>query len=408
MLIADLLALATRWKPKPTAAIIDPALQGIGGHHYSAAESLVAELVAAGVDYRILCSSRADSNAIGALKGERCFSESIYGRTDTGILEFERRANAMSRDLSRMVRWTRPDLLILPTCDQVLLYAASLSIKSIGGWNPNILAWFLYPPDSAAGQAEYRVAGESLKLVLNSRGHVHACCETAAAKRLLESCLPFVFERRPGPSALANAIAAPTRVAQERSRGPVVACVGHANIGKGYALLPDALALATRNGDSVMFRVHGFIDRRDTVQDHETFRRLSSMGPDVSVHSAVLSTQGYRDFIAAADVLLLPYAPEVYRARGSGVFNEAELLGKPVIAPRGCTFAEDAFAEGRAVPIERLDPGGIADAIAAAIERLPQLGERAALHARKRKLDGLQPLLSRLLKATPSLYGIRL
>ena len=85
-----------------------------------------------------------------------------------------------------------------------------------------------------------------------------------------------------------------------------------------------------------------------------------------------------------------------------------ELLGKPVIAPRECTFAEEAFAEGRAVPIEHLDPGGIADAIAAAIGGLPQLGERAALHARKRKLDGLQPLLSRLLKAAPSLYGLRL
>lgn len=408
MLIADLLALATRWKPKPTAAIIDPALQGIGGHHYSAAESLVAELVAGGVDYRILCSSRADANVIGALKGERCFSESIYGRTDTGILEFERRAKALSKDLARMVRWTRPDLLILPTCDQVLLYAASLSIKSIGGWHPTILAWFLYPPDGPPGQAEYRVAGESLKSVLNPRGHVHACCETTAAKRLLESCLPFVFERRPGPSALANMIAAPTHVARERSRGPVVACVGHANIGKGYALLPDALSLATRNDDSVVFRVHGFIDRRDTVQDHETFRRLSAMGPGVTVHSAVLSTQGYQDFIAAADVLLLPYAPEVYRARGSGVFNEAELLGKPVIAPRECTFAEEAFAEGRAVPIEHLDPGGIADAIATAIGGLAQLGERAALHARKRKLDGLQPLLSRLLKAAPSLYDLRL
>ncbi|MGQ3296842.1 glycosyltransferase [Reyranella sp.] len=408
MLVADLLALATRWRPKRTATIIDPALQGIGGHHYSAAERLAAEIAAAGVDCRILCSAKADSNVIGALKGERCFSESIYGRTDTGMPEFERRARAISKDLYRMVRWTRPDLLILPTCDQVLLYATSLCIKSIGGWQPNILAWFLYPPDSEQAQAEFRVAGASLEAVLSSRGQVHACCETMAAKRLLESCLPFPLERRPGPSALANAIAPARRDHVARSRGAIVACVGHANIGKGYALLPDALSLATTSDDSVVFRVHGFIDRRDTVQDHETFRRLSAMGPGVSVHNGVLSTQGYQEFIAAADILLLPYAPEVYRSRGSGVFNEAEQLGKPVIAPRECTFAEDAFAEGRAVPIERLDPRGIADAIAAAISGLSQLEERAAMHARKRQLDGLQPLLSRLLKAVPGPCAIKL
>ncbi len=90
MLVADLLAFATRWKPKRTSMIIDPALQGIGGHHYSAAERLAAETGAVGGGYRILCSSRADSNVISTLKAERCFSESIYGRTDAGMLEFER------------------------------------------------------------------------------------------------------------------------------------------------------------------------------------------------------------------------------------------------------------------------------------------------------------------------------
>ncbi len=401
MLVADLLAFATRWKPKRTSMIIDPALQGIGGHHYSAAERLAAETGAVGGGYRILCSSRADSNVISTLKAERCFSESIYGRTDAGMLEFERRAKAISKDLVRMVRWTRPDLLILPTCDPVLLHAAALSIRSIGGWQPTILAWFLYPPEDAQAQAEYRVAGVSLASVLSSPDQVHACCETTAAMRLLEGCLPFPLERRPGPSALANAIWSPEWGIDAPSCGPIVACVGHANLGKGYALLPDALLLATANDDSVVFRVHGFIDRRDAVQDFETFRRLSTLGPNVRVHNGVLSTQRYQEFIAAADILLLPYAPEVYRSRGSGVFNEAERLGKPVIAPRECAFAEEAFAEGRAVAIEKLNPRGIADAIAAAISGLSQLKERAAIHAGKRKSDGLQPLLTKLLKVSP-------
>ena len=408
MLVADLLAFAARWKPKRTSMIVDPALQAIGGHHYSAAQRLAAETGAVGVEYRILCSSRADSNVIETLNAERCFSESIYGRTDSGVLEFERRAKAISKDLVRMARWTRPDLLILPTCDQVLLYAAALSIRSIGGWQPTILAWFLYPPEDLQTQKEYRIASAALESVLSSRDQVHACCETTAAKRLLESCLPFPLERRPGPSALASALWSPGWRVDSRSTGPIVACVGHANRGKGYALLPDALLLATANDDSVVFRVHGFIDRRDAVQDYETFRKLSVMKTNVKVHSAVLSTQCYLEFIAAADILLLPYAPEIYRSRGSGVFNEAEQLGKPVIVPRECAFAEEAFAEGRAVAIEKLNSHGIADAIGAAISGLPQLKDRAAMHAGKRKSDGLQPLLTKLLKASPGLFQVKL
>lgn len=314
MVIADLMALATGWRTKRTAVIVDPALQGIGGHHFSAAERLAAEMSISGTDYNILCASKADPIVVDVLKADRCFSETIYGRTDYGVQEFERRALAISKELSRMVRWTRPDLLVLPTCDQVLLYAVALSMRSIGGWQPTILAWFLYPPDGARVIAEYRAADAALKAVLRSDQQMHACCETASAKRLLESCLHFPLERRPGPSSLPNAIANPRKEMGTHSRTPVIACVGHANIGKGYALLPDALAFAIEDNDRLAFKVHGFIDRRDTRQDYETFQRLTALGSSVSVHNRVLTTHEYHAFIGAADILLLPYAPEIGRA----------------------------------------------------------------------------------------------
>lgn len=399
MVIADLMALATGWRAKRTAVIVDPALQGIGGHHFSAAERLAAEMSIAGTDYSILCASKADPIVVDILKADRCFSETIYGRTDYGMQEFERRASAISKELSRMVRWTRPDLLVLPTCDQVLLYAIALTMRSIGGWQPTILAWFLYPPDDARSISEYRAADAALTTVLRSHEQMHACCETAAAKRLLESCLRFPLERRPGPSALPQAIINPREETGTGPRTPVIACVGHANIGKGYALLPEALAFAIEDNDRLAFKVHGFIDRRDTRQDYDIFQRLTALGSSVSVHNRVLTTREYHAFMGAADILLLPYVPDVYRSRGSGVFNEAEQLGKPVIAPRECTFAEEAFAEGRAVPIERLNPRAIADAVTSAVCRLPELERRAVSHARQLKTDGLQHLISRLLKA---------
>lgn len=400
MAIASLSTLLSGWKTKRTALIVDPALQAIGGHHFAAAERLATEIAMSGGDCSILCASRADSIVIEELKADRCFSETIYGRTDPSMGEFERRAGVMAKELIRKLRWTRPDLLVLPTCDQVVLYAVALAMESAGGgWQPTILAWFLFPPENAHSIAEYQIASASLNAVLRSEGQIHACCETAAAKRLLEKCLPFSLERRPGPSAVPDTIVDPGLSVETYSRTPTIACVGHSNIGKGYALLPDALALAMSDNKSLTFKVHGFIDRRDTMQDHETFLRLATLGPKVSVHNKVLTTQGYQAFIAAADILLLPYIPAVYRFRGSGVFNEAERLGKPVIAPRECTFAEEAFSERRAVPIERLDSREIADAIAAAVCGFPALKNRAIQYAREQRTDGLQPLLSRLLRA---------
>lgn len=403
MVVADLLALSIRGKTKRTALIVDPALQAVGGHHYASAERLAVELFASGAECGVLCAAKADQAVVDTLKADRCFSETIYGRTDPGMLEFERRARVLSKELARAVRWNCPDLLVLPTCDQVLLYAVALCIRSIGrGWQPRILAWFLYPPDDAAANAEYRVAASALKASLRSTAQLHACCETSAAKRVFEDCLHFSLEKRPGPSPVRGVIADRGTDVGAGLRTPVIACVGHANIGKGYAQLPDALSLAIVENKRLAFKVHGFIDRRDTVQDHETFLKLAALGPAVSVYNRVLTTPEYQAFIAAADILLLPYVPKVYRSRGSGVFNEAERLGKPVIAPRDCTFAEDAFGENRAVPIEGEGSRAIADAIAEAVRALSHLEGEAIAYARGRT-DDLRQLLTRLLSVNHEL-----
>jgi glycosyltransferase involved in cell wall biosynthesis len=175
--------------------------------------------------------------------------------------------------------------------------------------------------------------------------------------------------------------------------------MGHSNAGKGYGLLPDALALATAENEEALFKVHGFIDRRDKVQDRTPFEKLAALGPRVCFQGGVLPTGDYHALMVAADMLLLPYSPEVYRSRGSGIFNDGERLGKPAIAPRECSFASEAFAEGRAIPIDSMSARAVADAVSIALRDFKSLQSRATAYARQRKTDGLGPLIQSLLQA---------
>jgi len=131
--------------------------------------------------------------------------------------------------------------------------------------------------------------------------------------------------------------------------------------------------------------------------DQVTFDRLSALGTRVQITNRVLSTSEYRKFLNAADVILLPYDPVAYRARGSGIFNEAVLCGKPVIAPLGCSFAEEALADERAVAIARLEPLEIAKSINQALNDLESMSEKARIFALGQHTNSLEQLLRTLL-----------
>lgn len=376
------------------AVIADPALHSLGGHHYVASERLSLELSRLSAKHLILGAKGADDEVFRILGARNSFSELIYGRTDRSDAEFNRRASALARDLLRAVRWQWPDLLVLPTCDQVVAYATALALgKSLARWRPTVLLWLLFPPDDEQSWEEYRKAFAALRSVIGDDRKLYLCCETPGAVRDFSEVLGVSVELRPGPNAIGNEDLREYR----KNVPPVVACVGHASAAKGYRHLPEALSLALRENPASLFRVHGFVDRRDMEADQVTFDRLSALGTRVQITNRVLSTSEYRKFLNAADVILLPYDPVAYRARGSGIFNEAVLCGKPVIAPLGCSFAEEALADERAVAIARLEPLEIAKSINQALNDLKSMSERARIFALGQHTNSLEQLLRTLL-----------
>jgi hypothetical protein len=63
------------------------------------------------------------------------------------------------------------------------------------------------------------------------------------------------------------------------------------------------------------------------------------------------------------------------------VFSEVTALGIPTVVTSGCAFAQPAFAQGRAMPIESYDSEGVTRAVLCALDQHAFLAESAQREA---------------------------
>ena len=118
------------------------------------------------------------------------------------------------------------------------------------------------------------------------------------------------------------------------------------------------------------FMIHGIVKGSDAEADQPMFDRLAGLGERVEVRQEVLASGEYLARLAEADLLLLPYDPDVYRRRGSGVFADAHHVGIPVVAPKECAFARPAFEGGWGVAMKEYDGTSLGIAVLEALDRL--------------------------------------
>lgn len=358
--------------------IIDPALHSMGGHHYNATHALRAKLSALGVEHDCLGSANADAQTIRDLGCTPCFTQAVYGRTYEAPEEFEQRVQTVLKELSNALK-QRPkvDLIILPCCDQVLAFGLARYFRFRPA--PHLLFWVLYAPhhnkpfDDPATlplRRETREAFAALQRIVGLQ-RISAFCETPQMADIYRDLTSFEIGVASGPGAISG-----TR-AERQGGAPVVSCIGFANEAKGYRLLPEALRKVIRRNHDVRFMIHGVFQGSDARDQAPVFKALAELGPRITVSTEVLSQPDYLAWLDQADLVLLPYDPEVYKTRGSGVFFEARRLGIPVIATRGCGFAQPAFEAGWGVEIPQPDASGVAAAVLQALQKIDELTSRA-------------------------------
>ena len=388
--------------------IVDPAIHSRGGHHHAAIERLQAELARLGIDAPCFGSVAATPDVVRVLDCTAAFTSPVYGRDYGGPREFQGRVDRTSRELSRALRrlgaW--PDILILPCCDQVL--AASVarvlrrhSLKP----PPQVLMWLLYgphhqlAPDDPAATAlhdESRRAFTALLNAIGDRRRLIAYCETEAMAAFYRGLLPFDVGVAPGAG-----IALPSAIEEshpETSDHPRLTIAGFANRSKGYRLLPEAIPRLLQSHATSHFTVHGIVAGSDAEDDGWIFDDLETLGPRVDIRRGVLSDEAYVDLLSRTDLLLLPYDPKSYKARGSAMSNEARRMGIPIVAPADCAFAWPAFEEGHGVAMSRYSPDGLAEATVDALGRLDTLKAQASAVAVTTK-DPLNGILEATVEA---------
>lgn len=377
------------------ALIIDPAVHSPGGHHFNAVQRLQDELGKLGVAAPCLGSAYADRRVIDELACAPTFTRSVYGRSYATPGEFDDAIAETGRQLAEAMRrsgW--PDLIILPCCEQVLAMALARQLKR--SWSrvrPHILLWLLYGPHHLKAPDDPAVtalAGEAraafAELAANA-GNVRAYCETPAMAGFYRGLVPVEVGVMPGPGLLARA-----RAGKAAARQPIVSCIGFANRAKGYRLLPQALQQVLDRHRDVRFMIHGIVKGSDAEADQPMFDRLAGLGERVEVRQEVLTSGEYLARLAEADLLLLPYDPDVYRWRGSGVFADAHHVGIPVVAPKECAFARPAFDDGWGVAMREYDGNNLGIAVLEALDRLAPLSA-SAVQAAGRVRDDLGHVL---------------
>lgn len=93
----------------------------------------------------------------------------------------------------------------------------------------------------------------------------------------------------------------------------------------------------------------------------------------VEFSNDLLTDDAYLDFLKRADLIVLPYRSESYRARVSRVAIEAVMLGKPIVYTEGTCTQEVVKMAGAGVAVGEESSEALALAICEALSNLPYL-----------------------------------
>jgi len=295
-----------------------------------------------------------------------------------------------------------PDLLIVPCGDAVQIRAIAHYYSQPSQIpTPHLLIWLLFEPNQffadsnlseSDGIQEYRDAFTALRRAIGDDTKITVRCETAVMAATYRDIIELNVGIAPGPN-----LAGENRQGRRRNGGaPKIVTLGHANTVKGYHLLPDAISRVLGLDDSATFFIHGTLNNANDPAASAVFDALSKMGPRVATSNQFLAPSDYLSHLLEADLLLLPYDSRVYAVRGSGLFNEALKIGIPVVATRGCAFAQPSFDEGWGIQVSERSSEAIADALLSALKRLPALSARAEETARAYQVEDVGTLLSKI------------
>jgi glycosyltransferase involved in cell wall biosynthesis len=152
----------------------------------------------------------------------------------------------------------------------------------------------------------------------------------------------------------------------------IVSFLAGARPERGTRLVPEVVKQSAALGVQFMIQAIDSVRSRTGVNSLSVLRGH----PNVRFHEGPLPRDEYNDWIAQS-VCLLPYSPDRYKSRQSGVYLEAKAFGAPVIVPAGTSIADEVARLGNGLVFEEYSVESIVRCIARAQTELPALRQRA-------------------------------
>ena len=359
-----------------TLWLADHLLADERGHHLSHAGYIADAAKRAGLGVRILCARKCKVRVAGNFRMDGIFREDLRN-SPSRLLARSRLALDLLELLSR--RRFQADLASgirkVEIGKHDIIFAQMLAPRNLTSW----LQWLQSLPRGREPIVVLHLGYASERFAADPRlPRLLAALEMEGKRERIRFVTDSPILRSRYEAILQQSVTllpvVVSRHAMESSKlpgsPPCFACLGSAREDKGF---PEVLAAI----DSLCASdrpVNARFALQSSNPDHRSAAALadfrSTSQEQVSLVDHPLSDEAYLQLLREADVLLLPYRPETYKERTSGVFCEALSAGKPVIVSEGSLMGLQVSRERTGWLVRDRHPESIAGVVRRALPEL--------------------------------------
>ena len=391
--------------------ILDPNLDGEGGHHLAYDLAIATAAAERGQEVRIVANRRFPARAAGGVPVLPHFAETCYAmRHDDPVTgrfdDFRHFNDTLLADLRALpAEGLRPeDCVLVPTVTETHLAGFVGWMKGFDPTRAPLFVVHLMMPSGVTIGPEGALVVEDAQRALFYRLAERAARGPGPAVHLFATGGQHAAEYgalfgRPVP---AHPLPIRPEPLSDAPAGAPAALLfaGDARLDKGIGLLPSLAPALTEAHPDWRFQAHVNTERAwgEAKAAGEALMGLAGSLPNLSILGGWLTEADYRALLGGARLVLLPYDPALARRKSSGVLWEAISLGIPVVVPAGTWLEHEARHWGAGhVTYAAQSPEAIAAAMAEAIAALPALAARSAeAGARYRACNGAAALIDQL------------
>lgn len=359
--------------------VVDPCLDGLRGHYLPYATRLTEGARARGVEVIWGCHRQLNGDSVPTgIEVRRCFTRSFFDipLSDLPTIEFS---------LELLKGWLElcdefdgvGNHFLVHSADAYLLRAAARLLRRRPRMRSTIHFSFSADPrqlvDRTPGADVFQVIQELRRAPAWERS-LFFWAENQRLSRWLSKWL-----RAPIP--ILPMLAPPGPGAEIWERKPedklVVSVLGRSRPEKGFQTLPqifDQISAAPSLRSALKIVIQDWAPRRGDIRQHERAVARFRSHPFVEVVNGMLDADAYARRLEESDVLLLPYNPQFYALRSSGILVEGLARGAIIITREGTAF-EDAAKDGVVLTYSTVE--GLMDVLHSLLDSLDETLSRA-------------------------------